>query len=86
MPVPPDKRNYKHEYTLQKKRGEDEARHQRYLARKKIDEAGIDRKGKHVAHKKAIVNGGTNSRSNLEVVAPKKNLSYARRSNHTPKK
>lgn len=80
-----DKSQYKKEYAQQQARGEDDARHQRYLARKAVDDAGIDRKGKHVAHKKAIANGGTNAPGNVSVVAPKKNLSFARKSNHKPK-
>lgn len=86
MPIPKNKRNYKHEYKLQKARGEDDERAARHQARKKIDEAGIDRKGKHVSHKKALTNGGSNDMDNLEVVSPKKNLSFARKSNHKPKK
>lgn len=84
--MPIKDRDYKHEYKLQKARGEDDERKQRYEARKMIDEAGIDRKGKHVAHVKAITNGGTNARSNLKVVSPRANLSFARKSNHKPKK
>lgn len=86
MPIPKEKRNYKHEYKLQKARGEDDERHERYKARKMIDEAGIDRKGKHVAHTKALANGGKTTKSNIKVVAPKDNLSFARKSNHKPKK
>lgn len=85
MPVKNRKANYKKEYLQQQARGEDEARHQRYLARKAVDDAGIDRAGKHVAHKTAIANGGTNAKSNISVVAPAKNLSFARKKNHKPK-
>lgn len=85
MPIDKDKRNYKHEYNLQKKRGEDDERHERYKARKMIDEAGIDRKGKHVAHVKALANGGKTTKYNIKVVAPRENLSFARKSNHKPK-
>jgi hypothetical protein len=86
MPIPASKRNYKHEYELQKKRGEDDERHERYKARKMVDEMGINRKGKHVAHKKALSRGGKTTKANIEVVAPRENLSYARRSDHKPKK
>lgn len=86
MPIPANKRNYKHEYKLQKKRGEDDERHERYIARKMVDEAGIDRKGKHVAHIKALANGGKTTKSNIKVVEPKANLSFERKSNHKPKK
>lgn len=85
MPIPASKRNYKHEYELQKKRGEGDERHERYKARKMIDEAGIDRKGKHVAHVKALANGGKTTKSNIKVVSPRANLSFARKSNHKPK-
>lgn len=84
--MPIKNRNYKHEYKLQKARGEGDERKQRYQARKAIDDAGIDRKGKHVAHVKAITNGGTNAKSNIKVVSPRSNLSFARRSNHKPVK
>lgn len=84
MPVPPDKRDYKKEYRQQKARGEEDERHERYKARKMIDEAGIDRKGKHVAHVKALANGGKTSKSNIKVVEPRENLSFKRKSNHKP--
>lgn len=86
MPIPANKRNYKHEYKLQKARGEDDERHARYEARKMVDEMGINRKGKHVAHIKALANGGKTTKSNIKVVSPHENLSYARKSNHKPKK
>lgn len=85
MPIDKDKRKYKHEYKLQKARGEDDERAERYKARKMIDDAGIDRKGKHVAHVKALANGGKTTRSNIKVVSPRSNLSFARKSNHKPK-
>lgn len=85
MPIPANKRKYKHEYALQKARGEDDERHERYKARKMIDDAGIDRKGKHVAHTKALANGGKTTKDNIKVVAPRANLSFARKSNHKPK-
>lgn len=86
MPIPKEKRNWKHEYKLQKARGEDDERHERYKARKMIDEAGIDRDGKHVAHVKALANGGKTTKSNIKVVSPRANLSFARKSNHKPKR
>lgn len=86
MPIPKEKRDYEHEYELQKKRGESDERHERYKARKMIDEAGIDRKGKHVAHVKALANGGKTTKSNIKVVAPRANLSFKRKSNHKPVK
>jgi hypothetical protein len=84
--MPIKNRNYKHEYALQKARGEKPARHERYEARKMIDDAGINRKGKDVAHIKAIANGGKTTRANIEVETPHKNLSFKRKSNHKPVK
>jgi hypothetical protein len=86
MPVPKSKRDYVKEYQQQLARGEDDERHERYKARKMVDEAGIDRKGKHVAHVKALTRGGKTTKSNIKVVAPKDNLSFARRRDHKPKK
>jgi hypothetical protein len=86
MPIDKDKRKYKHEYALQKARNEDKPRHDRYEARKMIDAAGIDRKGKHVAHTRALANGGKTTKENIKVVAPHANLSFPRKSNHKPVK
>lgn len=86
MPVPKNKRDYKKEYQQQLDRPDEKARrHQRYLARKMVDEAGIDRKGKDVAHIKALANGGKTTKSNIKVVSPHANLSFPRKSNHKPK-
>lgn len=51
-------RNYKQEYTTQKERGEHENRMERQRARRKLDAEGVSRKGKDVAHKKALCKGG----------------------------
>jgi len=91
MPVNPKKRStpewQKHEYELDKKLGHKAKAHKiREKARKMFDEAGIDRKGMHIAHKKAIANGGTDDPSNLELETPDKNLHFHRKSNHKPVK
>ena len=80
-------RDYKKEYKQQKARPEEHGRRmKRQKARRALDAAGIDRSGKHVAHVKALSNGGSNDKSNIKLVAPSKNLSFARKSDHRPKK
>ena len=54
-------RDYKQEYKTQVKRGEHEPRMERQRARRKLDSDGINRKGKDVAHVKALSKGGSNS-------------------------
>jgi hypothetical protein len=83
--MPPKVRDYKKEYQQQLDRPyEKKRRHDRYEARKLIDAEGIDRKGKDVAHVKALANGGKTTKSNIKVVEPHANLSYKRKSNHKP--
>lgn len=85
MPIPKDKRDYAHETKLEKKRpGAHEARMERQRARRELDKKGVNRSGKHIAHKKALANGGSNA-DGFTLQAPKKNLSYPRKSNHKPK-
>lgn len=85
MPIPKDKRDYTHETKLEKKRpGAHEARMERQRARRELDKKGVNRKGKHIAHKKALANGGSND-DGFTLQSPKKNLSYPRKSNHKPK-
>ena len=85
MPTPKDKRNYKHEAALEKKRpGAHEARMERQRARRALDKKGVDRSGKDVAHVKALSRGGTND-DGYFLESRKKNRSYARRSDHKPK-
>ena len=57
------KRNYKREYQNQKKRiakncSVHEARMERQRARRKLDKNGVNRKGKDIAHNKALSKGG----------------------------
>lgn len=54
-------RDYKHEYQLQKQRGEHKRRMERQRARRAVDAKGIDRTGKDVSHKTALARGGSNS-------------------------
>lgn len=84
--MPIKNRDWKYEYQLQKKRNEKGPRHERYVARKMVDEAGIDRKGKDVAHIKALANGGKTSKSNIKVESVHANRSFHRKSNHKPVK
>lgn len=60
MPYTKSKRPYKKEYDQQKARGEHENRMERQRARRKLDKKGVNRKGKDVAHKKALSKGGSN--------------------------
>lgn len=77
MSYPPSKRPYKHEYEMQKKRGEHEDRMERQRARRKLDKDGVDRKGKDVAHVKALSKGGSN-KDGVRLEAPSKNRSFKR--------
>jgi hypothetical protein len=56
-------------------------RAKRNAARAKLKAAGVDVRGKDVAHKKALSKGGSNDMSNLTVQAPSKNKSFKRKSN-----
>ena len=73
-------RPYKHEYQMQKKRGEHEDRMERQRARRAYDKKGISRKGKDVAHVKALSKGGSNS-DGTRLEPPSKNRSFRRKSN-----
>jgi len=52
---------------------------ERQRARRKLDKKGIARKGKDVAHKKALSKGGKN-KDGLKVVSKSKNRSFKRNS------
>lgn len=80
MPYTKTPRPYKHEYQMQLKRGEHERRMERQRARNEYDKKGISRKGKDVAHVKALSKGGSN-RDGTRLEAPSKNRSFARKSN-----
>jgi hypothetical protein len=78
MPYTKSPRPYKHEYEMQKKRGEHEDRMERQRARRNLDKKGVSRKGKDVAHVKALSKGGTN-KDGVRLEAPSKNRSFARK-------
>lgn len=85
MPTPKSKRNYAHETELEKKRpGAFSDRMERQRARRALDKKGVNRKGKDVAHKKALSRGGSN-KDGYFVEDKKTNESYARTKNHKPK-
>ena len=70
-------RPYKKEYSQQVERGEHEARMERQRARRKLDAKGVARKGKDVAHVKALSKGGSN-KDGIKLEAPSKNRSFKR--------
>ena len=77
-------RNYKQEYKTQVDRGEHENRMERQRARRKLDAKGVDRKGKDVAHVKALSRGGSNA-TGIKLEAPSKNRSFKRNSDGSMK-
>lgn len=79
MPYTKSPRPYKHEYQMQKKRGENPARAERAAARRAMDAKGISRKGKDVAHVKALSKGGSN-KDGVRLESPHKNRSFRRKS------
>jgi len=72
MPYKNKPRPYKKEYKQQKERGEHKDRMERQRARRKMDKKGINRKGKDIAHKKALSKGGSN-KDGVKLQSPKKN-------------
>lgn len=60
-------RDWKHEYQLQLKRGDDKGQLERQRARRMYDKKGIDRKGKDIDHVVAISKGGLSKPSNLKL-------------------
>jgi len=90
MPYTKTPRPYKHEYQLQKARGEAPARAERQRAREAIDKKHADRdrdgtadirEGKDVAHVRALSKGGTN-KDGVKLQTPSANRSFKRNSNH----
>jgi hypothetical protein len=77
-------RNFKQEYKTQVERGEHENRMERQRARRKLDAKGVDRKGKDVAHVKALSKGGSNA-TGIKLKAPSKNRSFKRNSDGSMK-
>jgi hypothetical protein len=79
MPYVNKPRPYKKEYEQQKERGELPNRMERQRGRRKLDAEGVDRKGKDVAHVKALSKGGSNA-DGLRVESATKNRSFKRNS------
>ena len=86
MPYTKSPRPYKHEYQMQKARGELPDRMERQRARRAIDKKLPDgngngkadaREGKDVAHRKALDKGGKNSHGTYITTAAK-NRSFSR--------
>ena len=77
-------RPYKKEYSQQVERGEHEARMERQRARRKLDAKGVARKGKDVAHVKALSKGGSN-KDGIKLEAPSKNRSFKRNKDNSMK-
>ena len=84
MPYTKKPRPYKHEYDMEIKRGEHEARMERQRARRKLDKEGVARKGKDVAHVKALSKGGSN-KDGITLQTPAKNRSFKRKSDGSMK-
>jgi len=61
------KRNFKHEYQLQKKRGDVDGFLERQKARRLYDKNKIDRTGKDIDHIKPIRKGGKTTPGNLRL-------------------
>jgi len=66
-------RDYKHEYSLQKKRGDVEGFLERQKARRLFDKKKIDRSGKDIDHIKPIRKGGLTAAGNLRLRDRSKN-------------
>jgi hypothetical protein len=78
------KRDYATEYTTQQKRGELPDRMERQRARRALDAKGVSRKGKDVAHVKALSKGGSNA-DGVRLESPSKNRSFKRKSDGSMK-
>jgi hypothetical protein len=60
-------RDWKNEYQLQKKRGEDKDQIERQRARRAYDKKGIDRTGKDIDHIKPMRKGGKSTAGNTRL-------------------
>lgn len=65
--IPAGSNYWKKKWQYQKETGEATTDLKRKAARREYDQAGIDRKGKDVDHKKHLAAGGSNARSNLRL-------------------
>ena len=77
-------RPYKKEYQQEKARGEHPDRMERQRARRKLDAKGVSRKGKDVAHVKALSKGGSN-KDGVRLESQHKNRSFKRNSDGSMK-
>lgn len=84
MPYVNKARPYKKEYKQQVERGEHEDRMERQRARRAYDKKGISRKGKDVAHVKALSKGGSN-KEGTRLESPHKNRSFKRNADSSMK-
>lgn len=84
MPYVNKPRPYAREYKQQKARGEHEDRMERQRARRSYDKKGVSRKGKDVAHVKALSKGGSNA-TGTRLESPHKNRSFKRNSDGSMK-
>lgn len=84
MPYVNKPRPYKKEYKQQVARGEHENRMERQRARRTLDEKGVDREGKDIAHVKALSKGGSN-KDGYKLQSPHKNRSFPRKSDGSMK-
>lgn len=80
MPYVNKPRPYEKEYKQQKARGEHPDRMERQRARRAYDKKGVSRKGKDIAHVKALSKGGSNA-DGTRLESPSKNRSFRRKSN-----
>jgi len=69
---------------MQQKRGELPDRMERQRARRELDAKGVSRKGKDVAHVKALSKGGSN-KNGVRLESPHKNRSFKRNSDGSMK-
>ena len=77
-------RDYKQEYKTQVQRNEHPDRMERQRARRKLDAEGVARKGKDVAHVKALSKGGSNA-DGIKLQPPAKNRSFKRKADGSMK-
>jgi hypothetical protein len=84
MPYVNKARPYKKEYKQQVERDEHDDRMERQRARRGYDKKGVNRKGKDVAHVKALSKGGSN-KDGTRLQPPSKNRSFKRKSDGSMK-
>ena len=78
MPYTKSSRPYKKEYKQQLERDEHDDRMERQRARRSYDKKGVSRKGKDVAHIKALSKGGSNM-DGTRLESPSENRSFRRK-------